>query len=189
MKHLEVEFKYSADHQSLVEFHEFCSARNPRASITVSGEDYFYDNKHQSESFYRYRAGDDGVQLTFKKKTAKENNFIRIEHNIDLGWKANKDDVEAYLSDLGYTYAGKLFKIAFIYNYEDHNLVYYICFNQDMREIGRYIEIEMSEQYPWVNQSQAWDSLVALEKLCSKIGAGISKRINLSLYELFKDVK
>lgn len=189
MKHLEVEFKYSAELVSLIEFHEFCKSRTPKNSLTVSGNDYFYDNKHSPDSFYRYRSGDDGIQLTFKKKTAKDNSFVRIEHNIDLGWKADKEGVEAYITDLGYTYAGSLFKTAFIYNYEDYNLVYYVCFNQDLREIGRYVEIEMNESYPWINQTQAWDALLALEKLCSKIGANSNKRVNLSLYELFRDVK
>lgn len=189
MKHLEVEFKYSAEHVSLVEFHEFCKDKDPRTSLTVSGEDLFYDNAHFPGTFYRYRSGDDGVQLTFKKKTQVDNSFVRIEHNIDLGWKANKEAVEGYLNDLGYTYAGKLFKTAFIYNYEDHNLVFYVCFNQDMREIGRYIEIEMREDYPWINQSQAWDALVTLENQYSKIGANSTKRINLSLFEMYRDVK
>lgn len=189
MKHLEIEFKYSAEDTALVDFHEFCKSRDPKNSLTVSGEDYFYDNKHVPDSFYRYRSGDDGIQLTFKKKTNKDNSFIRIEHNIDLGYKHSREGVEAYVSDLGYSYAGKLFKTAFIYNYEDYNLVYYVCFNKDLREIGRFIEIEMREDYSWVNQTHAWDALVALERMCKKIGAEPGKRLTLSLYDMFKDVK
>lgn len=189
MKHLEVEFKYSAEHVPLVKFHEFCKSREPKNSLTVSGEDCFYDNKHSTDSFYRYRTGDDGVQLTFKKKTSKDNSFVRIEHNIDLGWKVNKESVEAYITDLGYSYAGRLFKTAFIYNYEDYCAVYYVCFNQDMREIGRFIELEINENYPWENQQEAQSKLLILEKLFKSLGLDPKNRLLLSLYEMFKDVK
>lgn len=187
MKYKEIEFKYNADAVKLSDFTAFCGAHNGGAEeLRASGFDHFYDNLKDPDAFGRLRVGADSNQLTFKRKTQDTNNFIRTEHNIDLASWTTRDQIEALFSEFGYRYNTSLFKNCFIYVYDTYTFVYYICYDVNMKELGRFIEIEMSEQHSWVNESEAYNHLLVLEKLMKTLGISPQNRIKRSLYELYR---
>lgn len=185
-KQLEIEFKYSASDISLSGFETFCKNASPKKQIIASGYDYFYENAKDPDSFCRHRVGPDSNQLTFKRKKADNNNFIRAEHNIDLVPAVTLEQVAALCSEFGYKYNSTLFKSCFIYVYDWYTLVYYVCFNEDMKELGRFFEIELSESHGWTDEKEAMSQLVILEKLCKPLGISPQSRIRRSLYEMFR---
>lgn len=182
----EIELKYDASKISLNKFIAACESQNPSLVITVSGFDHFYKNIKDKNSFCRHRVGNDMNQLTFKRKTEKSNNYIRIEHNIDLQKVVSRAAIEALMSEFHHTYAGSIFKTAFIYKFEDHILVYYICYNSNMKELGRLIEIEIDEEKSTHDPDWAWGRLLSLEdKLSNKLGISEKTRIKKSLFEMY----
>jgi adenylate cyclase class IV len=181
----EIEFKYKADNISLEGFRTFCEARNPRKTIQASGFDYFFDNAKDPDSFYRHRVGADTNQLTYKKKKSDVNNVIRDEQNVNLDPKETPEHVRAFLARFKYNFNTALFKTCFVYNYDKYTLVYYICYDTGMKELGRFIEIEMSEEHSWATEQEAYGELVIIEKLCKEIGLTPQNRVRRSLYEMF----
>ncbi len=148
MEAREIEFKYRADNISLTDFYAFCEGLKGAAPkyLEASGYDYFFDKADDEDGFYRVRIGHDIRQLTYKHKTKDTNNYVREEHNLDFSGNMTKEYIEGYVKSLGYEYNTKLFKNCFIYKYSTFTLVYYICYDADLKELGRFVEIEMSEE-------------------------------------------
>ena len=186
MNPVEIEFKYNASEIDLPAFVALCTKLSPKNFIGASGWDYFYENVKDPTAFGRLRVGPDSNQLTFKRKLADKNNFVRTEHNIDLANHVTKDQIEALVSEFGYKYNTQLFKNCHIYQFDRHIFVYYIVYDAAMKELGRYVEIEMSEEHPWENDQQALDALVELEKAMKPLGISPQSRIKRSLWEMFK---
>ena len=191
MQHKEVEFKYFAKDIPLTAFVNFCSAfkGNPPKYLEASGYDYFFDKADDQDGFYRIRIGHDLRQLTYKHKTKETNNYVRDEHNLNFAADMTKEYIEGYVKSLGYEYNTKLFKNCFIYLYDTFTLVYYICYDEDMHELGRFVEIEMKEEHEWGTEQAAWGELVVLEKLCRPLGISPQARVKRSLFEMFKKDK
>lgn len=186
-KYLEIEFKYSAKNISLQSFSEFVSTlKGPFKYKEASGYDYFYDDPQDEDGFYRLRIGHDIRQITYKHKTKEVNNYVRDEHNLNLVKSMTFDAMVAYVASLGYTFNNKIFKSCFIYEFETYTLVYYVCSDSNISELGRFIEIEMKEDYPWSSQMDAWNELVALERICKPLGVSPQARVKRSLFELYK---
>lgn len=190
MKYREVEFKYDARQISMEDFTQFCQDRMPQKFVNASGYDHFYAKVNEPGSFCRHRVGADSNQLTFKRKTDPANSYIRTEHNIDLDG-TSEDQVKALCQEFGYEYTKSIFKNCFIYRYDYYILVYYICYDAGMQELGRFVEIEMREDYAWESQDAAWNALVTMERLIKTLGVSKDKRIAESLFEMFgsKDKK
>lgn len=186
MKYFELEFKYKADSIDLDKFREFCKSRTPVNYLHASGFDNFYENTKEADSFCRHRVGPDINQLTFKRKTTDSNSYLRTEHNIGMQVEVTSDQITALCSEFGYKYSYSIFKTCFIYNFEYYTLVYYVCYDKKMKELGRFVEIEMREDYNWDSQQHAWDELVTLERLCKPLGITPQNRTKLNLYEMFK---
>lgn len=185
-KFSEIETKYRADEISLTNFHEFCKKRpNLKSYISAFGPDHFYAKAGNLDTFWRHRVGADMNQLTFKRKTSDANNFFRAEYNLNLE-DMDLEQVAALVAEFGYKHNTSIYKACFVYKYDFYTLVYYFCYDLDMKEQGRYIEIEMAEDYKWVNQDDAWDQLVALERLCKPLGITPKGRIKRSLFEIFR---
>jgi adenylate cyclase class IV len=190
MKYREIEFKYAADNISLTAFVEFAKTRPGLQSyVEASGFDHFYEKTDSSGSFGRHRIGPDMNQLTFKRKTTDKNNFIRTEHNLNLTTSVSQDQVKSLFEEFGYKYNTSIFKTCFVYKYEWYTLVYYVCYNSDMKERGRFVEIEMSEDYAWASEEEAMGQLTIIEKLCKSLGVTPQSRIRKSLFELYKNEK
>lgn len=185
MKYREIEFKYNASDISLKDFNKFCKDRKPEKFIEVGGYDYFYKTTGNNGGFCRHRVGADSNQLTFKRKTTSGNNFIRTEHNIDLVNLVSVDQIAALCKEFGYEPAAALFKNCFIYVYDFYILVYYIVYDTGMKELGRFVEIEMKEDHTWTSETEAWDALTAMERICKPLGLSSQARIRKSLFEMF----
>lgn len=186
-KPIEVEFKYSAENIPLTKFTEFCKNRKPKKELIISGYDYFYANPKEPDAFCRHRQSCETNQLTMKRKTADNNNYVRTEHNMDLMPFMKNDQVQALCAELGYAYDYTIFKNCFIFQYDLYTLVYYLCYDKDMKELGRFIEIEMSEHHEWTSSEETYNELIIMEKLCSKdLGISAQARIKRSLWEMYK---
>jgi len=186
---LEIEFKYHAGMISLEKFKAFCLDREPVKTIIASGFDYFYANEKDSNAFCRLRVGADINQLTFKRKTKDANNFVRTEHNVELSKDMTIEQIQSFVSEFGYKPDATIFKNCFVYKYNYYTLVYYICYDTNMTEQGRYVEIEMAEEYPWRNEKEAYEGLLSLERLCKPLGIAPQGRIKRSLFELYGNAK
>ena len=190
MRAIEIEFKYNADDISLLQFNVFCAARGEAKYFEASGFDHFFENPKEPDTFYRHRIGTSKNELTLKCKKVSTNNFIRDEDNIELHKKTSRIKVQDWLLKHDYHYNTSIFKNCFIYEYDTHTLVYYICYDSSMKELGRFIEIEMSEEHDWANEQEAWDVLLVVEKACKPLGLSVQCRVKRSLWEMFrKDTK
>lgn len=188
MKYKEIELKYKADEIDLNKFKEYCLSQSPSKAIYAAGYDHFYDKAGETGTFCRHRQGADINQLTFKRKTTEKNSFIRTEHNIELAKHVDRAAIEALCSEFGYTYNTTIFKTCFVYEFKDHLLVYYIVADENLREVGRFLEIEMAEDYPWSSEEEAWAQLTLIEKLLKGVfGITPQARLRSSLFELYKN--
>lgn len=188
MKFKEVEYKYWADVISLQDFKAFCEARDPLESNEVSGYDHFYENTRtaSADDFFRHRVGPDTNQLTYKRIPKDGTVVAREEHNIDLDPKTTRDQVTGFCKEMGYRYNMPLFKTIFYYVYDSYVASYYICYDDDMRECGRFIELEAKEDYPWKSVEEAQGQLKVLEKLYKGLGLSAPLRVSRSLYDMYR---
>lgn len=180
----EIELKYRADDIALTDFIRFAQDRKPESSLFVCGYDHFYSDG--SDSFMRHRIGQDFNQLTFKSKTVSKNNFIRNETNVMLGKDVTKEEAADLCEKLGYKLNVSIFKTVFVYVYNRYVLSYYVVCSPDLKELGRYVEIEMSEDYPWETEEMAWNELVKLEQEAKCLGITPQARMKKSLFEQFR---
>lgn len=182
----EIEFKYDANTMDFKTFTTVCEEKSPNKLLITSGFDHFYGHTSKKTSFYRYRTGNDINQLTFKRKMTASDNFIRVEHNMNLSAHSNKEQVDELCRELGYRYNTSLFKTCFIYVYDKHIAVMYICYNTKMQEIGRFFELEVNEDIEWKSVDEAWNYLLQVEEDYRALGISEEARIKLSLWEMFK---
>lgn len=183
MKFKEIETKYKADNVSLSDFQALC--KDPVEIVLASGFDYFYYNIQEPTAFGRYRKGADTSQITVKRKTSSSNNYVRGEINLNIKDNVDLGTVTALFETFGYQYTNCLYKSCFIYKYPLHTFVYYICYNKDMKELGRYIEVEMSEEHDWSSETAAWESLLELESKLKPLGIVPQSRVKRSLFEMY----
>lgn len=183
----EIEFKYSAKDIELKKFVAFCKSFFKTDDYQIiCGQDDFYENKDQPDAFCRHRVGDKTNQLTFKRKLSK-NNIVRIEHNINLEPSTSTDLIKRFCEDLGFMYNTSLRKNSFIFSNELFTAVYYICYTEDRNELGRFIELELSEEIDWGTAKKAVLWLKEVEKKFMPIGISPKKRITRSLWELYRN--
>lgn len=183
----EIELKYRADNVLLSDFQAYCeSSKKPYSFLHASGYDYFYDDAVEPGEFCRHRVGADMNQLTFKRKTTNKNNYIRTEHNINLAKDTTVDQVSALCSEFGFSFNTSIFKTCFVYKFQSHTAVYYVCYDIEMKELGRFIEIELDENRNWGDEENAMKALQVLEQDMSRLGLKPQSRVKKSLFELFR---
>jgi adenylate cyclase class IV len=186
MRFSEIETKYNACEISLESFKKACDATNPHRIEAVESYDHYFTKGSQ---FIRYRQGEP-PQLTMKNKTTESNNYSRTEVNLDIARDVNKETVEKFCSMLGFKPNFSIYKHSFIYWYQYFNTVYYVIYEDESKkkELGRSIEIEMSETYPWNNEKEVWDSLLWVEKQLGGQGLLITpqRRMKRSLFEMYR---
>jgi len=185
-KPLEIEFKYRANNISLDKFKEFCISKDPEVYEVISGYDHFFSSKLDKDCFYRHRIGSHTNQLTLKKKTAKDNNFVRVEHNIDLHSDTTLEQIRSMCEDIGFQYNTSIFKTSFIYIYQWYIMAYYVVYDVNMLELGRFIEIEIREDAGIETEGEAWNELIVMERVCKNLGLMPKNRVKDSLFEIFR---
>ena len=183
----EIEYKYEAKNIQLSVFESYINELNPKNIITVSSYDEYYNsNSSNSVDFIRYRYNNNFKELTVKKKMIETNNNNRIEINIELCDKNNLK-IKTFLELIGYNFNFKIYKTSNIYEFDDVVISYYIVYSDDMMELGRFIEIEANEEYPFKTEYQAFETINKYEKLFDNVGISYRRRLKKSLFEMFSN--
>jgi adenylate cyclase class IV len=199
----ELEYKYRADDVKLSSFQELMAGIKPVKRLEVSSWDHYYTNKDPG-SFIRFRDSAATPELTQKRKTVSGNNWNRVEVDLPLDkTKIDEKTVSAFVTLLGYEKNFKIFKSCFIYWTPYVNYVYYIVYDQDMTEKGRFMEVEVNKDMvdyldhieingkhaisydPPKFTNGAIKELNKAESLLANLGITPQNRMKKSLYEMF----
>lgn len=184
MKFKEIETKYDAENISLEDFKKIFTNNNLKIDkhLLVSSYDAYYVNSNNE--FIRYRHHNDRGELTIKRKTTEHSNQSRIEVNIPT----DGDNVEAvarFCKLLGYNHNFTIYKTCDIYWTGKVDLVYYVVYDTEFRELRRFIEIEALEDIEWESEEQVWAEISKYEKMLEPLGISPKNRLRKSLYETF----
>lgn len=181
----EIEFKYKAQ-VSIDEFKTFCNTTfKPLKELTISATDTFFSIPDDKTSFFRHRVASDANELTFKRKLNKTNNFIRTEFNFLLPASTTLNKIRDFTKEFGYSVESSINKYNIIFEFEWFVMSYYICYDKDMRELGRFIEIEAREDVQWSSESNAMLELGIIERACNPLGLNSKERLSESLFEMY----
>ena len=183
----ELEYKYKADGVKLTDFQELAEGLTPLRDIDASSWDVYYTKAGVEDYFIRYRDSDN-PELTKKRKTKQSNNWNRIEVDLPLDKeKVKEKTIETFVSLDGYSKNFKIYKSCFIYWFDNTNMVYYTVYDENMKEIGRYIEVEVNkEKISEIGQDKAQEELKSLEEQLTKLGISSKNRMKRSLFEIYK---
>jgi adenylate cyclase class IV len=189
----ELEFKYKADHIKLTDFISLINKLKYNKRLDISSWDYYFVNKNL-DSFQRFRQSNT-PELTKKVKTSDGNNWNRVEVDLPLDpERITEAIVTKYVELDGYKFNFKIYKTCFIFILDYCNYVLYITYDENMAELGRFVEVEINKDkvnylnanYPTIGtQSGAEAFLKAQEKSLSEVGLSPQNRMKKSLYELF----
>lgn len=180
----EVETKYDAEKINISQFHEIVNKLNVRKRLLVSSFDDYFTN--DCGEFVRYRHRPDRGELTIKKKTEDRNNNQRTEVNIPTSGD-NLEAVSAFLGLQGYTYNFGIYKTCDIFWTDKVDLVYYVVYDKNFKELRRFIEIEADESLEWESEEEAWNEVLKYEKMLEPLGITPQHRLRKSLFEVFKN--
>lgn len=183
MKFKEIETKYDASDISWKSFVDLVDSFKPNKWMMVSSYDDYFTNK--DNCFIRYRHRDDRGELTIKKKVIDKNNIERIEVNVAAS-DNNLTTIKAFTELLGYTFNFGIYKTCKIAFLDTVVLVYYVVYDEEMKEQRRFIEVEANEHYGWESEQQAWEEVIKFEKLLEPLGITPKNRLKKSLFEMFR---
>jgi len=184
MKFKEIETKYDADKIKMSDFLKIVEGLPIRKKLMVSSyDDYFTNSK---DEFVRYRHHPDRGELTIKQKMPDaKNNNERIEINIPTSGD-NLPAITAFLGLQGYKHNFGIYKTCNIFWTGKVDLVYYVVYDKELKELRRFIEIEADEELDWECEDEAWAEIIKYEKLLEPIGITPQHRLRKSLFEIFK---
>jgi adenylate cyclase class IV len=184
MKFKEVELKYSADDIKFESFMKIIETLPVKKKMMVSSfDDYFVNGEGD---FVRYRHTDERGELTIKRKTQKTNNNQRVEVNVPTSGD-NLKTIEAFVGLLGYKHNFGIYKTCKIFWLDKVDLVYYVVYDKEFKELRRFIEIEALEDgIEWESEEQALAEVVKYEKMLEPLGITPQNRMRKSLFELFR---
>jgi len=184
----ELEYKYNAESVKLTDFQDLAESLAPIKKIDASSWDIYYTDSKHEERFVRYRESDT-PELTIKRKTKSTNNWERVEVDLPLNPdKITERIVETFVSLEGYKKNFKIYKSCFIYWFDNTNMVYYTVYNENMKEIGRYLEVEVNkEKLKELPVEELKKELGNLEVELEKLGITRKNRMKRSLFEICKN--
>lgn len=190
----ELEYKYRADDLGLSQFVDVMKVLPDGERLDTSSWDIYYTKADNKDMFARYRGGDK-PELTIKQKTTDGNNWVRIE--VDLPLDINRVDeasVTKFLEMSGFKENFRIYKSCFIYFYSDVNYVYYSVYNHNMKEMGKFVEVEVNKnKVRYLDSADnkfkcgktAIETLNLAAKELEKLGLTPQNRMKKSLFELF----
>jgi hypothetical protein len=186
-EYLELEYKYEASDVKLTDFMKLADELNPVKKIDVSSWDVYFTKPGVEGAFQRYRESDT-PELTKKVKTRQANNWERIEIDLPLdSSRINEKLVTTYVGLDGYVKNFKIYKSCFIYWFENTNMVYYTVYDENMKEIGRYLEVEVNkDSLKNISVDKLKEELETLEKKLEILGVTKKNRMKRSLFEIYK---
>jgi adenylate cyclase class IV len=180
----EIEFKYFADNVKLTAFTKLMENLKYADKLEISSWDTYFVHTENKEEFVRFR-NSSTPELTIKRKTKQENNWKRIEIDLPLDPdRISEDTVRAWTELEGYVRKTSLFKTCFIYWFDNVNMVYYIVYDENLTELGRYVEIE-GEKNNGLSEDQTFQEIKKYEQELNKLGISPQNRLKRSLFELY----
>ena len=190
----ELELKYDAKDVKLSTFNTFSWNEKPDKYVEVHSWDVYFsaDKSATSEinlpfEFMRLRLGV-RPELTIKIKKDEKNNNSRVEIDIPLDPNASQESlnklVSEYCKRLNFVENFRIFKYCSVFFYEKLDTVYYITFNEEMKEIGRYIEIEFRKDISCSSEAEAWELVKTFEQKFSVFGITPQNRMKRSQWEI-----
>lgn len=186
-KFQEIETKYKADDIKLSDFRAHVLAMNPVSVLEAGSYDQYFEKSENL--FIRYREGN-RPELTMKEKSKDTNNWVRTELNLPLSTTTDSlrlgGIVAKFCDMLGFKHNFTIWKNYFVFFWGDYDIVYYIVYDDEMKEKGRFIEIEMDEHRSWASEEEAWKALGEVEKALGPLGITPANRTRRSLYERFR---
>lgn len=185
METTELEFKYDGEDIKMEDFVKFANSMSPEKRVEVSSWDFYYSGTGMPFEFLRFRNGPN-PELTTKIKTEDKNNNNRIEIDIPLRFGVTEWLVRQFVNLLGFKENFRIHKYCDIYWYEKLDIVYYIIYNKDMKEIGRRVEIEARKDYAFKSAEEALAEVKGMEQKMSEIGITPQKRMKKSMWEQFR---
>jgi len=186
-KFKEIEFKYSADG---VQLEDFIKANDNLDEmyyrLDVSSWDCYYTDKDRTDRFLRHRMGET-PELTFKLKIGKTV-WEREEVDIRLQKADQEKEIDRFCEFVGYDKNFKIYKSCFIFKYENFNSVYYTVYDVNMKEIGRFMELEFDKnKVEEFGEEGAFDYLRQKEKeLFGQEGITYKNRLHKSLFDMYR---
>jgi adenylate cyclase class IV len=183
MQYKEIEFKFDAQNISVNDFCRNVESLNPTNHIIVSSYDDFFVN--ESGHFIRYRHNHNTQELTIKRKVCDHNNNERVEVNMPLV-PQDFATINAFVDLLGYAHNFRIYKTAKIYWVDNVVLCYYIVYDDNMKELDRFIEIEANEHMTFETEAHAWDAIKLYEEKLKPLGINYKRRLRKSLFEMYK---
>jgi adenylate cyclase class IV len=173
-QNMEIEYKFWAGIVSKQNFHSLLESAIGRQyePLYVCSCDDYYTNENK-DSFLRYRKGGTVTELTLKQK--REGNVVRKEINLNMS--ANDDSsVVEFLHLSGYEKSFSVFKEAWIWEFSDCDVSYYIL--SDGRAV---VELEATT---YDTQEQGID---IIDRWATKLRCEDLTREPRSLFEIFTD--
>jgi hypothetical protein len=186
----EIEYKYIADDISLSSFNDLMIKLKQKyvfnKYLQASSFDTYYIKENDQDEFQRFRNDGKTPELTKKKKTKTSNNWERIESDLPLDPnRVTEEGVTFHVGLDGYKENFKIFKVCFIYFFETVNYVWYIVYDKNMKEVGRFLEIELNKDKVTGTDSDSL-TLKEHETHLLELGIGPQNRTKLSLFERFR---
>lgn len=183
--YLELEYKYSATHTSLSDFLEVLKNLSPEKELKTSSFDYYYTKNNDKNSFIRYRESDN-PELTIKRKV-NTSNWERIEVDLPLDKsQCTKPLVDAWVNLENYKENFRIYKSCFIFWVGKVNYVYYIVYDENLKEKGRFIEVEVNKkEVPALGLDKAKALLKDSETVLIALNISPQNRLKKSLFEMF----
>lgn len=182
----ELEFKYKADQVKLTDFVNLMVEVGFKIRKDVSSWDHYYTHLDAKEEFIRFR-NSDNPELTIKRKVKTTNNWERVEVDLPLDKsKVKKSIIDKWVGLEGYQNNFTIYKSCFIFWQDLINMVYYVVYDENMTEKGRFIEIEVNkEKVSDIGIGPAFDQLKEMEKKLTTLGINPQNRLKKSLFEMF----
>ncbi len=183
----ELEFKYNANEVNLSDFIALVEQLKPSLRKDVSSWDFYYTKEAGvTEEFLRFRDASE-PELTIKRKVKDANNWERIEVDLPLDHnRVTKSKVDNFAKLLTYSENFRIYKSCFIFWFDNLNIVYYIVYDANMKEKGRFLEIEVNkEKVAVLGLDKAFQELKELEQKLSALNITPQNRMKRSLFELF----
>ena len=180
----ELEFKYDAKDISWSEFERLMKTQELKDILVDSSWDVYYTKHDNSDDFQRFRMGQK-QEITRKVKLKETNNNARIEVDLPLGQGATEEIVSKYVGLVGYELDFKIYKTYQVFLIGEINYSYYILYDENMKEKGRFIEVEVNKEA--VREDPEWESpLLEGEVLLQQIGITPQNRKKKSLFEILR---
>lgn len=176
----ELEYKYKADDVKIADFRKLMDELGWQSQLDVSSWDVYFVDDQDDDKFIRFRNGAK-PELTRKEKVKSTNNWDRVEIDLPLDKKRLSEAiVEEFVTRGGYKENFRIYKTCFIYFFENVNYVYYIVYDTNMKEQGRFIEVEVNKDK--VGETDLDWHAAQLETL----GLTYRNRMKRSLFEMFR---